>query len=88
MSENIRSMVEERGKEVNTARNLADAANSSQSLEGYASINAIGDDQEIAKMAYRLYRERVETSCDGCAEDDWFRAEEEVRRTNLPGRRE
>ncbi len=49
MSENIRSMVEERGKEVNTARNLADAANSNQSLEGYASINGIGDDQEIAE---------------------------------------
>ena len=61
-----------------TARNLPDAANSQQSLEGYAAINS-EPDSEIARLAYQLYLERGDRE-QGDADGDWFRAEAEVRR--------
>jgi hypothetical protein len=64
--------------DIQTARNLPDAANSEQSLEGYAAINS-QPDSEIAQLAYQLYLERGENG-HGDADGDWFRAEEEVRR--------
>lgn len=64
--------------DIETARNLPDAANSQQSLEGYAAINS-EPESEIAQRAYQLYLERGENG-HGDADGDWFRAEEEVRR--------
>ena len=61
-----------------TARNMPDAANSGNSLEGYAAINKVDDEEEIRQIAYRFYEERGRE--DGSPEDDWFRAEQEVRR--------
>lgn len=63
---------------VRTARNLSDAANSEQSAQGYAAINGLDENSEIARRAYELYTER--SGSEGDADGDWFRAEEEVRR--------
>jgi hypothetical protein len=78
----VRSQVEDINAhpEIETARNLPDAANSGQSLEGYAAINALQDTDEIAQLAYRLFQERQTSGEQGDADGDWFRAEEEVRR--------
>ena len=74
-----RKMVDDRYEDpIKTAWNLPDAANSDQSLEGYAAINGLGEDSEIARKAYELYQERGGEH--GLADDDWFRAEQEVRR--------
>lgn len=59
-----------------TAHSLEEAANADNSLEGYAAINA-DDHSEIAKLAYHFYEERGRQ--DGSAEEDWFRAEQEIR---------
>jgi hypothetical protein len=65
---------------VRTARNLPDAANSEQSLQGYAAVNALNEDDEIARLAYRYFLERRESGREGSADGDWFRAEAEVLR--------
>ena len=79
MSNNEKDLVENPSahKDVETARSLPDAANSQQSLEGYAAINA-DPDSEIAQTAFELYQQRGENT--GDADGDWFRAEQEVRR--------
>ena len=64
--------------DVETARNRPDAANAQQSIQGYAAINGLDEQTEIARLAYRLYQERGDDH--GDADGDWFRAEEEVRR--------
>jgi hypothetical protein len=64
--------------DIETARNMPDAANAQQSIQGYAAINGLDEDDEIARVAYRLYNERGPE--EGDADGDWFRAEEEVRR--------
>ena len=83
MSDEIRDMVEDSRSHANirTARNLPDAANSEQSLMlmGYAAINDVSP--EVAELAYRYFQERQEQGLEGNADDDWFRAEEEVRRS-------
>ena len=81
MSENIRDMVEDSRahSDVKTARNMPDAANSEQSLLGYAAINDVNP--EVAELAYRFFLEREAEEREGSADGDWFRAEEEVRRT-------
>jgi hypothetical protein len=66
-----------------TARNLPDAANSDNSLEGYAAINGLDDHSEIARRAHELYLQRVSSGAGGSADDDWLRAEEEVRRNRM-----
>jgi len=71
-----------------TAHSLQEAASSEQSLEGYVAINhgagPHGDRQishdEIAELAYRFYEER--NGRGGSAEEDWHRAEQELRRRN------
>ena len=80
MSNNEKDQVENPADhtEIATARNLPDAANSQQSLEGYAAINA-EPDSEIARRAFELYQQRGEAT--GDADGDWFRAEQEVRRS-------
>lgn len=70
-------MVDDRDP-IKTARNLPDMANSNESLQGYAAMNGLSDDSEIARRAYELYQERGGEH--GLADDDWFRAEQEVRR--------
>ncbi len=79
MSDNIRDMVEDphAHPDTRTARNMPDAANSDASLIGYAGIN--DTDDEVARLAYEYYRQRQETGAEGSADDDWFRAEHEVR---------
>src|SRR5579885_2630617 len=82
-----------------TAHSLEEAANSDNSLEGYAAINTPDaeqrendpedDETEIAKIAYALYEERGGEH--GQDRDDWYRAVEEYRRrrgsrTNTPER--
>jgi len=80
MSNNEKDLVENPSAhaDIQTARNLPDAANAEQSLEGYAAINA-EPDSEIAQVAFELYQQRGENG-GGDADGDWFRAEEEVRR--------
>ena len=82
MSENIRNMVEDPHAHENlaTARNLVDAANAGQSAQGYAAVNGLDEDSEIAKEAYRLFEERQSAGREGTPDGDWFRAVEEVRR--------
>jgi hypothetical protein len=65
--------------DVTTARNMPDAANSEQSLMGYAAINDANPD--VAELAYRFFLEREAEGREGSADGDWFRAEGEVRRT-------
>ena len=79
MSNNEKDLVENPDAHagIETARNLPDAANAQQSIEGYAAINA-DPDSEIAKEAFELYQQRGENP--GDADGDWFRAEAEVRR--------
>jgi hypothetical protein len=59
------------------AQSLQDAANSENSLEGYAAINSSADHEEIARLAYSFYMERGDA--EGSAEQDWLRAEQVVR---------
>lgn len=66
-----------------TARNMPDAANADNSLEGYAAVNGLTEDDEIARRAHDLYLERQRSGQKGTAEDDWFRAEQEVRRNRM-----
>jgi hypothetical protein len=83
MADETRDMVEDprAHNDISTARNMPDAANAGQSLMGYAAINGLGDQDEIARLAYDYFREREEQGREGSADDDWFRAESEVRRT-------
>jgi hypothetical protein len=67
-----------RHTEMNPARNMPDAANAENSLQGYAAVNAVDEHEEVAKVAYQYYEQRGKQ--EGSADDDWFRAEEEVRR--------
>jgi hypothetical protein len=83
MSNDPRAQVEDRHAHdgVRTARNMPDAANAEQSLQGYAAVNdaiAAGD-SDIARRAYELYQQRQQAGEPGSADDDWFRAEREVR---------
>ena len=76
-----------------SAHTLEDAANSKNTLQGYAAINDVdedseiaqeaaqedpGDREEIAQLAYQYYLERGGEH--GSDEEDWYRAEAEVRR--------
>lgn len=60
------------------ATSLQDAANADNSAMGYAAINDPIQHEEIAQLAYQYYEERQ--GAPGSAEDDWYRAEEEIRR--------
>jgi hypothetical protein len=73
----------ERDADRGAARSLPDAANSDNSLEGYAAINGLDDHSETARRAHELYLQRVSSGADGSADDDWFRAEQEVRRDRM-----
>ncbi len=74
-----RKMVDERHDDpIKTAHSLPEMASAGESLEGYAAMNGLDGDSEIARRAYELFQERGGEH--GYAEDDWFRAEQEVRR--------
>ena len=60
------------------AASLQEAAQSGNSIEGYVAMNYSPDHEEIATIAYQFYLERA-GQC-GSPEEDWYRAEEEVRR--------
>lgn len=83
MSERVQDQVEQPSahEDIKTARNLPDAANAEQSIEGYAAINGLDEHSEIARLAYRLFEERGTQV--GDADGDWFRAEEEIRRRRV-----
>jgi hypothetical protein len=73
------------------AHSLRDAANTDNTLEGYAAMNDVRDHeiveevlehpvdehQETSKLAYDFFLERG--SEHGAHEDDWYRAEREIR---------
>ncbi|MDZ4796726.1 MAG: hypothetical protein SGI92_01085 [Bryobacteraceae bacterium] len=84
MSEKVRDQVETPGahRGIHTARNMADAANSEQSLEGYAAINGLSEEDEIARVAHQFFEERQRGGTPGSSDGDWFRAEE-VRRGRM-----
>jgi hypothetical protein len=73
------------------AHSLRDAANTDNTLEGYAAMNDVRDHEmveevleqpvdeheETSKLAYEFFLER---GCQhGAHEDDWYRAEREIR---------
>ncbi|MGI8745084.1 MAG: DUF2934 domain-containing protein [Bryobacteraceae bacterium] len=75
-----------------SAQSLEDAANSDNSLQGYAAINEVperseiareavketsDDHEEIARLAYQYYLERG--GHHGSHEEDWYRAQQVVR---------
>lgn len=64
---------------------MPDAANSENSLEGYAAVNGLDDGDEIARRAHELWQERVRSGEEGTADGDWFRAESDARRLRSPG---
>jgi hypothetical protein len=86
MSDRVRDQVEDpcAHQEIETATSLEDAANSGQSLQGYASINGLDENSEIAALAYQYFEQRQNEGLEGCAETDWCRAEEEIRRRCNP----
>ncbi len=81
MSNDLQSQLQDPHAHANitTARSLKDAANSEQSLEGYAAINGLGDQDEIARLAYQFFEDRQQLGREGTAHDDWLRAEAEMR---------
>ena len=81
MSKGPRDLVQDARRETLTARNLPDAANADTSIQGYAAVNGLNSESDVARRAYELYLKRRETGEDGSADGDWFRAESEVRRT-------
>ena len=81
MSNNPRDLVQNPRTETPSARNMPDAANADQSIQGYAAVNGLNGDSEVARRAYELYLQRQENGAEGNADGDWFRAEREVRRT-------
>ena len=82
MPNNPRKMVQDprAHTEIETSRNLPDSANAGQSLQGYAAVNGLDGDDEIARLAYEFFREREQSGEPGSADADWFKAEEQVRR--------
>ncbi len=100
--EDERDLVETPHEEIRTAGSLQEAAYSSGSLQGYAAVNDVEEDTEIAQVAAadssakpaqepteadeneeigRLaYQYSLQRNGEGSPEDDWYRAEAEIRR--------
>jgi hypothetical protein len=77
MSNNPRNLVQTPHAGAPTARNMPDAADESTS---YAAVNGLGEGDDVARRAYELFLQRQSTGEEGTADDDWYRAENEVRR--------
>ena len=73
----IEAMVDDRNP-VHSARSMTDATSRDNMIEAYASINGEDEHAEIARLAYQFYLERGEQH--GTPEDDWLKAEQELRR--------
>jgi len=82
MSDNIRDQVEDphAHPDIPTAHSLLQAADAGESIQGYAAVNGLTDDSEIAELAYEYFERRQSEGIGGSAEDDWHRAERECRR--------
>jgi hypothetical protein len=80
MSNDPREMVEPRRHDRRPARDLPAAANSENSLEGYAAVSGLDEQDEIARLAYAFYEQRTKEAGEGSAGDDWLRAEQEIQR--------
>jgi hypothetical protein len=84
MARKTRDLVEDPNAHpgVETARSMSDAANSEDTLGGYAAVNAVTDAPEesaIAQLAYEIYRQREVSGTPGSAESDWVEAESRLR---------
>lgn len=73
------AMADDRNERAHSARSMTEATSRDNMIESYAAINAVDEHAEISKLAYQYYLERGEKH--GTPEDDWMRAELEVRRT-------
>lgn len=80
-NQEARDMVEDREahQDLDTATSLQNAASAGQSLIGYAAINGLADQDEVARLAYEYFRKRQQEGQEGSPEDDWYRAELELR---------
>jgi len=85
MSDEIRNQVEDphAHRDIKTATSLSEAADSGHSIQGYASVNGLSDDSEIAVLAYEFYQQRETEGSTGSADSDWLRAETEIRRRRV-----
>ncbi len=81
--EKTEDMVETPETRRKAARNLEAAANSDNSLEGYAAVNNVDEDEkaEIARLAQKFASQQGKEQ--GPDDEDWSRAESEVRRRRL-----
>lgn len=81
MHDKERDMVEDPNAhpDIETATSLSGAAAAGQSLLGYAAVNGMGDQDEIARLAFEYYQRRQQNGENGDANDDWYRAEAEIR---------
>jgi hypothetical protein len=70
--------------QIEPAGTLAEAANSNESLEGYAAMNGLNEDDEIARLAHSFAEQRSREGRDGNADEDWYRAEREIRTRRDP----
>ena len=75
--ERLENLVEQHHGGPHTARNLPAAANADNQLEGYAAINGLTEDDELARIALENADKQKDTVPD---DDDRFRAESEARR--------
>jgi hypothetical protein len=78
VSNNPRDLVESAHAEIRTARNMPAAADETTS---YAAVNRAGNYDDVARRAYEIFLDRQRTGEEGTADDDWYRAEEEVGRS-------
>lgn len=72
------AIADSRNDRIDSARSLTDATSRDNYLEGYAAINNVDEHGEVSQLAYEYYLQRGEKH--GSPEDDWLRAEQEVRR--------
>jgi hypothetical protein len=75
--ERLENLVEHHHGGPHTARSLPDAANADNQIEGYAAVNGLNEKDETARIAAEFAQHRDEGQPN---DDDWFRAEAEVRR--------
>jgi hypothetical protein len=81
MSNDVRALVEDRHAhpDVETAHALSQMTSSGQTLQGYMAMNGGAGEAEIMELAYSYYLDRQKNGKEGSAEEDWFRAENEIR---------
>ena len=85
MSTNERNLVEKPRKGPKSPHSMVEAASANASIQGYASVNALNETDEIARRAYQLFEQRTRNGEAGTPDDDWFRAEREFRQQGKQG---